>query len=193
MHWPKTIKAMRLRARLRKFVRTWRKILRTHSLPEPSSDPLELAFSAFKVLWRNPPDCKQSRRASGKNARAGAQGFVMTRRLQTRGSPLETNIESVPATEAVKTPEIPDRKAHALLGCWPYTPNSHPQRPSPMPQQPAKRNSPSIARRRAVATKRRHHRHHYGWNCGSPYGWRHYHDHILCRSGGPTHSRTCPR
>ena len=48
MDWPKPIKPMRLRALLRKFIRASRKKLRPRSLPEPTSDPLELAFSAFK-------------------------------------------------------------------------------------------------------------------------------------------------
>jgi len=48
MHWPKPIKARRLRARLRKLVRAWRKMLWMRAVPEPSNDPLELSFSAFK-------------------------------------------------------------------------------------------------------------------------------------------------
>jgi hypothetical protein len=48
MHWSKFFKAMRLRARLRKLVRAWRKMLGTRGVPEQTSDPLELAFSAFK-------------------------------------------------------------------------------------------------------------------------------------------------
>jgi hypothetical protein len=48
MHWPKPIKARRLRARLRKLVRAWRKMLRTRAVPEPSNDPLELDFQCVQ-------------------------------------------------------------------------------------------------------------------------------------------------
>jgi hypothetical protein len=49
MHWLNPVKAMRLRARLRKVIRAWRKMVRRpRALPEPTCDPLELSFSAFK-------------------------------------------------------------------------------------------------------------------------------------------------